>query len=37
MGKFQRTVNTSPRFYDNHLEDNAWKVKMKNLDDGRIQ
>ena len=35
LGKFLRTLNTSPRFYDNHNEDNAWKVKMKGLDDGK--
>ena len=36
LGKFWRTQNTSPRFYDNHYEDKEWKVKMKNLDAGKI-
>lgn len=37
MGKFMRTQNTYPRFYDNHVEDNEWKVKMKNLDTDKIK
>jgi len=28
MNKFLRTVNTSPRFFDNDQEANRWEVKI---------
>ena len=37
MGKFNRTVNTSPRFYDNLVERNNLIKKMKSLDKGKLE
>ena len=36
MNKFLRTVNTSPRFYDNEQEKNQWIAKMRVLEKDKI-
>ena len=36
MGKFMKTTNTSPRFYDNDKEHNIWTRKIQTLALGKI-